>query len=65
MYNTSMGASLYEAIANGESRIVQSKGEMTLPKEWRDKHEIEHGDLVAMVETDEGRLEVIPPSEAE
>lgn len=56
-----MGASLYEAIANGESRTVQSKGVMTLPKEWREKHGVEPGDLVAMIETDEGRLEVIPP----
>ncbi len=56
-----MAASLYEAIADGGSRTVQQRGVLTLPKQWREKHELEQGDLVAVIENDDGHLEVIPP----
>lgn len=56
-----MATSLYEALVSGDSRTVHQRGEITLPKFWRDKHELEHGDIVAVTETDDGRLEVIPP----
>lgn len=56
-----MAASLYEAVANGGSRTVQQRGVLTLPKQWREKHELEQGDLVAVIENDDGHLEVIPP----
>jgi len=52
---------LHEAIVNGNSRTVQQKGEVTLPKEWCDDHGVEPGDEVALRETDDGTLEVIPP----
>lgn len=56
-----MGPTLYEALAHGDSRSVQAKGAVTLPKEWRDKHGIEQGDIVGVIETDDGTLEVLPP----
>lgn len=51
----------YQNIVNGDGRTVQSKGEVTLPKAWRDKHGVEPGDIVAVKQTDDGRLEVIAP----
>jgi AbrB family looped-hinge helix DNA binding protein len=51
-----MAASLYEAVANGGSRTVQQRGVLTLPKQWREKHELEQGDLVAVIENDDGHL---------
>lgn len=47
-----MAASLYEAIPNGGSRTVQQRGVLTLPKQWREKHELEQGDLVAVIENE-------------
>lgn len=58
-----MAMNIYEAIVNGDSRRVQAKGEITLPKAWRDAKGIEPGDDVALHETDDGTLEIIPPSE--
>lgn len=58
-----MGVSKYEVIMNGDARAVGPKGEMTLPKEWRDEHGVEAGDRVAVHETEDGRLEVLPPEE--
>jgi len=56
-----MSAGKYEIAMNGDARKVQSKGEVTLPKQWRDDHGIEHGDDVVFYEHDDGTLEVIPP----
>jgi AbrB family looped-hinge helix DNA binding protein len=56
-----MGATEYQTIVNSDSRTVQAKGEVTLPKEWREEHGVEPEDVVAVKETDDGRLEIIPP----
>lgn len=46
----------------GDGRAVTGKGQVTLPKWWRDKHGIEEGaDVVAIREAEDGTLRVIPP----
>ena len=35
---------------------IQENGQITLPKEWRDRHDLKKGDLVAFEETDGGLL---------
>jgi AbrB family looped-hinge helix DNA binding protein len=39
--------------------IIQDNGQVTLPREWRQKYGLKKGDLVSFVETDEGLL-VLP-----
>jgi AbrB family looped-hinge helix DNA binding protein len=53
---------VFDILSNGEMRTVQQKGEVTLPKEWRDAQGVEAGDEVAIREREDGRLEIIPPS---
>lgn len=53
---------VFDILANGEMRTVQQKGEVTLPKGWRDEHGVKHGDEVAIREMDDGSLEIIPPN---
>jgi AbrB family looped-hinge helix DNA binding protein len=35
---------------------IQENGQVTLPAEWREKHNIKKGDVVSFEETDEGLL---------
>lgn len=42
---------------------IQAKGEVVLPKEWRDEPGIKKGDVVALLQQGDGPLKVIPPSE--
>jgi bifunctional DNA-binding transcriptional regulator/antitoxin component of YhaV-PrlF toxin-antitoxin module len=56
-----MAVSLYEAVANGGPRTVQQRGVLMLPKQWREKYDLEQDDLVAVIENDDGHLEAIPP----
>lgn len=56
-----MGVNLYQEIVNGDSRRVQRDGVITLPKEWREQHGVAKGDTLALRETEDGSLEVIPP----
>lgn len=55
-----MAMSIVDAIMNGHSRTIQKKGEITLPKEWRDENGLQPGDGVALLETEDGTLEVHP-----
>jgi len=45
---------------NSDTRSVQQKGEVVLPAEWRDKHDVTAGDTVLIEATDDGVLEVRP-----
>lgn len=36
--------------------IIQENGQVTLPREWREKYGLKKGDVVAFVETEEGLL---------
>jgi len=54
---------IYEAIVHGDSRSVGPKGEIVLPKEWRDEQGVTKDDEVAVRRREDGRLEVIPPQE--
>lgn len=58
-----MSTTLDALIRDGDTRSVGSKGEVTLPKEWREKHGIGPQDQVGVVETGDGTLEVIAPEE--
>jgi len=47
---------------NCDTRTVGSKGEVTTLAEWRERHGIEPGDQVFVVDEEEGgRLSIIPP----
>jgi bifunctional DNA-binding transcriptional regulator/antitoxin component of YhaV-PrlF toxin-antitoxin module len=50
-----------EFIDKGGSNTVQAKGAWTLPKCWRDEHDVSKGDQVYYKENDDGTLTVIPP----
>lgn len=54
--------SIHKLFMNGDIRSVQSKGEVVLPKEWREEHDVVKGDRVVFFEEDDGRLVVIPPN---
>jgi AbrB family looped-hinge helix DNA binding protein len=58
-----MASTRDELIRYGDTRSIGSKGEVTLPKDWREKHDIEPQDQVGVVETDDGCLEVIAPEQ--
>jgi AbrB family looped-hinge helix DNA binding protein len=38
---------------------IQENGQVTLPREWREKYDLKKGDTVAFVETEQGLL-VLP-----
>lgn len=42
-----------------QTYIIQENGQVTLPFEWREKHNLKKGDIVSFVETEQG-LVVIP-----
>ncbi len=39
---------------------IQANGQITLPQEWRDKYGLTEGDTVAIFETQDGGLVVLP-----
>jgi len=55
-----MDQELLDRVMNSDTRSVQQKGEVVLPAEWRDKHDVTAGDTVLIEATDDGVLEVRP-----
>lgn len=51
----------YQTIMGNYNRSIQSNGEVTLPKEWREEQGVGQGDTVAIREKDDGTLEIVPP----
>jgi AbrB family looped-hinge helix DNA binding protein len=42
-----------------QTYTIQENGQVTLPREWREKHGLRKGDMVSFVETEQG-LVVVP-----
>jgi AbrB family looped-hinge helix DNA binding protein len=42
-----------------QTYTIQENGQVTLPREWREKHGLRKGDLVSFVETEQG-LVIVP-----
>ena len=55
-----MDHSKVEAVLNGGARTIQTRGTVTIPKRWRDKHDLSPGDHLVFIENDDGFLEVVP-----
>jgi AbrB family looped-hinge helix DNA binding protein len=53
----------WEKIVTGHDRRVGSRGEITIPKEYREKFDLDPGDVVGVEETDDGTIEIVPPPE--
>lgn len=50
-----------DALENGDTRTVQSNGEITTLDDWRQEQDIQNGDEVLVYQRDDGILEIVPP----